>query len=72
VLGTPCVVLRDTTERPITLKDHGGTCLLAGNTPEGIMTAAQTALLMERRPSRPPLWDGHSAERIVEVFLNLG
>jgi len=72
VLGTPCVVLRDTTERPITLKDHGGTCLLAGNTPEGIMTAAQTALRMERRPSRPPLWDGHSAERIVEVFLNLG
>ncbi len=72
VLGTPCVVLRNTTERPITLKDNGGTCVLAGNSPPAIAQAVDRALTNVRSPSRPPLWDGHSAERIVEVFLNLG
>ena len=31
VLGTPCLTLRWNTERPVTLKEHGGASVLVGN-----------------------------------------
>ena len=31
VLGTPCLTLRWNTERPVTLREHGGVSVLVGN-----------------------------------------
>lgn len=68
VLGTPCLTLRWNTERPATLKEHGGASLLVGNDIEKLRHAYQTARNQPRRPFIPPLWDGHTADRIVKTF----
>ena len=68
ILGVPCVTLRTTTERPITVSE--GTNRLAGTSREGILVAVAAALngpaYLERRPEK---WDGHAAERIVDAIL---
>ncbi|MGB4293181.1 MAG: UDP-N-acetylglucosamine 2-epimerase (non-hydrolyzing) [Bacteroidales bacterium] len=69
VLGTPCITLRNNTERPVTLRQNGGTSVLAGNNPEIIKKEFYNALTMERKPFRPPLWDGHAAERCLKAIL---
>ncbi len=67
VLSVPCLTLRDTTERPITLTC--GTNVLTGTDPRRIV-AEVTALLTSRPvPQKvPPYWDGRAARRIVEVL----
>lgn len=71
VLGTPCLTLRWNTERPITLREHGGASVLVGNAIDQIRSAYSETLLLDRAPSRPPLWDGHTASRIVEAIMNV-
>jgi UDP-N-acetylglucosamine 2-epimerase (non-hydrolysing) len=68
VLEIPCITLRDTTERPITLTQ--GTNVLARNDPQ--MIIRETAKILEgkeRKGNRPPFWDGHTAERIVRILV---
>jgi UDP-N-acetylglucosamine 2-epimerase (non-hydrolysing) len=68
-LGLPCFTLRPNTERPVTLVEHGGTNIVLGAEPERI--ADVPALLREpaaRETQVPPLWDGHAAQRIVDVL----
>ncbi|WP_349256929.1 non-hydrolyzing UDP-N-acetylglucosamine 2-epimerase [Salinisphaera sp.] len=64
-LGIPCLTVRDTTERPITLTQ--GTNQLVRT--EQLADAAHSALAStsagEKRHVAPPLWDGRAAERIV-------
>jgi UDP-N-acetylglucosamine 2-epimerase (non-hydrolysing) len=62
-LGIPCLTLRDTTERPITISE--GTNQLA--------TAADLSELIEKVLSggwqtgkRPSLWDGNTAARVAD------
>ena len=69
VLGTPCLTLRDTTERPVTLRINGGTSVLTGNDIDTITKEFHNALRMPRKPYWPPLWDGRSAGRCVEVLV---
>jgi UDP-N-acetylglucosamine 2-epimerase (non-hydrolysing) len=69
VLGTPCITLRYNTERPVTLREHGGLSVLTGNNIERIREEFLLALDTERKPARPELWDGHTAERIVERLV---
>jgi len=69
VLGTPCLTLRENTERPITLLENGGLSLLAGNQIETIQAGYQRLRKLDPAPSRPPLWDGRTAERVVEALL---
>lgn len=67
VLGVPCLTLRENTERPVTCTL--GTNLLVGTDPAAIRMAIAEALAGDPRPGQiPPLWDGHAAERMVEVL----
>lgn len=63
VLGVPCVTLRDTTERPVTIEE--GTNTLAGTSEAGIRRAVNHALNSPLTSLRPDLWDGKAASRIV-------
>jgi UDP-N-acetylglucosamine 2-epimerase (non-hydrolysing) len=67
VLGVPCVTLRTTTERPITISH--GTNQLVGTDPHAIRLAVHRALSGEIAGTRPDLWDGHTAHRCVEAIL---
>jgi UDP-N-acetylglucosamine 2-epimerase (non-hydrolysing) len=69
VLGTPCLTLRWNTERPVTLKEHGGASVLVGNDVKLIRKEYQKTLVQKRRPVRPKLWDGRTAERCLEAIL---
>jgi UDP-N-acetylglucosamine 2-epimerase (non-hydrolysing) len=70
VLGTPCLTLRWNTERPVTLKEHGGASVLVGNEIRKIRAAYTQTLKEERSPMRPRLWDGKTAERCLAAILN--
>ena len=72
VLGTPCLTMRRNTERPVTLKEHGGASQLVGNNVEKIRDAYREILNSQRNPWRPELWDGHTAERIVKKISEYG
>jgi UDP-N-acetylglucosamine 2-epimerase (non-hydrolysing) len=66
-LGIPCVTIRENTERPITISE--GTNVLAGTDPDRVRSAARGALATPLGSGRAPaLWDGRTAERIVDVF----
>jgi UDP-N-acetylglucosamine 2-epimerase (non-hydrolysing) len=67
-LGVPCLTLRENTERPVTLTE--GTNRLVGTSPSEIVRGAREVLKGNAHHGRrPPLWDGHAAERIVSVLL---
>ena len=66
-LEIPCITIRENTERPITISE--GTNTLVGTDPEKIRAAAAPVLDGgEVKGSVPRLWDGKTAERMVEVF----
>ena len=67
ILGVPCLTLRDTTERPVTVTH--GTNRIIGSDPGRILDESLRTLADPPRADRtPPLWDGHAAERIVEIL----
>jgi len=70
VLGTPCLTMRWNTERPITLREHGGVSILVGNNVERIKEEFFKALKESRNPERPELWDGNTAERCLSEILS--
>jgi UDP-N-acetylglucosamine 2-epimerase (non-hydrolysing) len=72
ILGTPCLTLRWNTERPVTLKEHGGASVLVGNNVARIREEYNIALQKTRTPVRPELWDGRTAERCLEAILRYG
>ncbi|MGH9704084.1 MAG: UDP-N-acetyl glucosamine 2-epimerase, partial [Candidatus Acidiferrales bacterium] len=65
-LGVPCITVRENTERPITVTS--GTNVIAGTRMEGIREAIQRQANSARNGTVPELWDGHAAERIIEVI----
>jgi UDP-N-acetylglucosamine 2-epimerase (non-hydrolysing) len=69
VLGTPCLTMRDNTERPVTLQENGGASMLVGNNIERIRQELPKVLNKPRTPYRPPLWDGKTAERCLKAIL---
>jgi UDP-N-acetylglucosamine 2-epimerase (non-hydrolysing) len=69
ILGTPCLTLRWNTERPMTLKEHGGASVLVGNSIDKIKKGYAQILEKPITPYRPPLWDGNTANRILNVLL---
>jgi len=70
-LGVACLTLRENTERPVTVTQ--GTNTLVGANPDRIVAAAEQVLQGEGKKGRTPaLWDGHAAERTVEILLRGG
>ena len=70
VMGVPCISLRDNTERPETCTI--GTNELIGTNPNNIKPALDKLFANQwKQGSIPPLWDGHAAERIVDVLVGL-
>ena len=70
VMGVPCITLRDNTERPETCTI--GTNELIGTNPAAIKPALDKLFAGEgKKGAIPELWDGHAAERIVEVLGGL-
>lgn len=70
ILGTPCLTLRQNTERPITLRENGGASILAGNNINRIRVEYKKILLYNTKLIRPELWDGRTAERCLQAILN--
>lgn len=67
-LGVPCLTLRDTTERPITITE--GTNVLVGRDPARIVAEAMRVLRDGVVARRPALWDGKAGERIAGVLVD--
>jgi UDP-N-acetylglucosamine 2-epimerase (non-hydrolysing) len=65
-LGVPCLTIRENTERPVTLNE--GTNRLAGTHKEKILAAFQTAITSQFPGTMPEYWDGHAAERVVDIL----
>ena len=70
VMGVPCITLRDNTERPETCTI--GTNRLIGTNPQAVKPALDALFAGQwQLGAIPPLWDGHAAERIVEILCGL-
>ena len=70
VMGVPCITLRDNTERPETCTI--GTNELIGTNPDAVAPALKKLFAGQwKKGAIPPLWDGHTAERIVEILLTV-
>ncbi len=69
-LGVPCLTLRESTERPVTVT-LGTNLVLAHDL--GRLRQEVSAILQGRRKqgSIPPLWDGKAAERIAGVICGV-
>jgi UDP-N-acetylglucosamine 2-epimerase (non-hydrolysing) len=65
-LGVPCLTLRTTTERPVTLA--GGASRLVGSDTAAILAGFAAVLEEPTAPCRPPLWDGETAPRVIAVL----
>ena len=70
VLGIPCMTLRDSTERPETVTM--GTNEMVGTDPINLPAwISRMASGNWKKGSIPPLWDGKTAERIVQIIYSL-
>jgi len=69
-LGIPCLTIRDNTERPVTVEI--GTNVLTGSNPDRILAEFDTIMNGNFKTGRIPyLWDGCTAERVVEQLFKL-
>jgi UDP-N-acetylglucosamine 2-epimerase (non-hydrolysing) len=67
-LDVPCLTVRPNTERPVTVLS--GTNQLVESTRQALVDAIHSCLSVGKAPRKvPPLWDGHTAKRIIQVFL---
>lgn len=70
IMGIPCMTLRDNTERPETI--DLGTNELLGTQPEAIGPAMKKLFTGQwKKGGSIPLWDGKTAERIVDHLINV-
>jgi len=68
-LGVPCITLRNSTERPVTVEQ--GTNTVVGTDPGEIRQAHARILRGEANAGRQPaLWDGEAAVRITAIIAD--
>lgn len=69
-LRQPCLVLRDTTERPSTVQC--GSAVLLGADHDQIVSYLDIAMNRRWAPTTPiPMWDGYAADRIIKHMEGL-
>jgi UDP-N-acetylglucosamine 2-epimerase (non-hydrolysing) len=70
MLGVPCMTLRESTERPVTISE--GTNRLVHATTEDILKNFRQILHSDRDNTNriPRFWDGKAAERIAQILEN--
>jgi UDP-N-acetylglucosamine 2-epimerase (non-hydrolysing) len=67
-LGTPCLTVRENTERPVTVEM--GTNILVGRDTTRLVRELEAILRGNgKRGTIPPLWDGQAAHRIARVIV---
>jgi UDP-N-acetylglucosamine 2-epimerase (non-hydrolysing) len=67
-LGVPCLTVRENTERPITVTM--GTNVLVGR--DANKMRMEMSRVMDGKAKKgtvPPLWDGHTGERIADILV---
>jgi UDP-N-acetylglucosamine 2-epimerase (non-hydrolysing) len=72
VLGVPCVTLRETTERPVTVTEGTNRMAPWPLTHEGILATTRAAVASGRLPvgaRAPEGWDGCAGGRIVDALI---
>jgi UDP-N-acetylglucosamine 2-epimerase (non-hydrolysing) len=69
VLGVPCLTLRSSTERPITI-EQGTNRLVPVRSEEAILAAFRDVWGSPVEPRRPEGWDGRTAERIAGALYS--
>ena len=69
VLGTPCLTLRMNTERPVTLREHGGASVLVGEDIQKLRSEFKYLKHNQIESAIPELWDGNTATRCLDAIL---
>ena len=68
-LQVPCMTFRDSTERPVSV-ELGTNILMKDLNPETVRVQMEKILNGETKKGIiPPLWDGHTAERIADILV---
>jgi UDP-N-acetylglucosamine 2-epimerase (non-hydrolysing) len=67
ILGTPCVTVRENTERPVTVEN--GTNMVAGTNTDGIKDAIRHQIGRKKKGGVPKNWDGQAAARIIDCLV---
>jgi len=67
ILGTPCVTVRENTERPVTVKS--GTNTIAGTKTDAIKDAIRRQLGRKSENDVPKNWDGRAGARIIDILV---
>jgi UDP-N-acetylglucosamine 2-epimerase (non-hydrolysing) len=69
-LGVPCLTMRTNTERPITVT--AGTNILIGDDRKRLIAEVRNILDGNAKKGvTPPLWDGHTGERIADILQQM-
>lgn len=68
VLNVPCLTLRDSSERPVTIT-HGTNTVIGGDWQlfRDRVTEIRSNARSDHECRPIPLWDGHAAERILAI-----
>ncbi|MFC2013064.1 non-hydrolyzing UDP-N-acetylglucosamine 2-epimerase [Chloroflexota bacterium] len=70
ILNVPCLTLRNSTERPVTVRE--GTNILVGKDFDRMKIEVSDILNGKAKSGRfPELWDGRAAERIVAILARI-
>jgi UDP-N-acetylglucosamine 2-epimerase (non-hydrolysing) len=69
-LGVPCLTLRESTERPVTVTH--GTNRVVGTDPARITRAAERVLRSPTPRRCPALWDGRAGARVARILVGRG
>lgn len=67
ILGTPCVTVRENTERPVTVES--GTNAIAGTKASAIKDTIRHQLGNHKKVNAPSNWDGQAAARIISILV---